>query len=260
MKILISLFSIMMLSSLLNAATIMRQVEYKDGDVTLKGWVAFDDAAKGPMPGVLIIHEWWGLTDYPKTRARQLVQLGYVVFCADMYGDGKSTDSWEEAPKLAGPFWQDADLFPRRGNLALAELKKQPNVDTTRLAAIGYCFGGMGVLELARSGADIKGVVSFHGGLKTMHPGWAKNIKGKILVCNGEADPFIAEDEIPGFKAEMDSAKVQYTLINYPEAMHAFTNPKRAVDKEKGVGYNEAADKKSWEDMKIFFAEIFKKE
>ncbi len=258
MKLIYFLLSIITPMAMASASIITRPVEYMDGETKLIGYLAFDDAVKGPRPGVLVVHEWWGLTDYPKQRARQLASLGYIAFCADMYGDGKFTDSWEEAPKLAGPFFGGPDLFRRRGNLALTELRKQANVDTAQVAAIGFCFGGMGVLELARSGAELSGVVSFHGGLRSFDPADAKHIKCPVLICNGAADPFVKPEEIAAFKTEMDSAKVAYTFIDYPEAMHAFTNPKRDVDKEKGVGYNEAAAMKSWEDMKSFFAEIFK--
>lgn len=258
MRNVIALLVILLGTTAAMSKIITKTVEYKDGEQTCKGYVAYDDSLKAPAPGILVVHEWWGLNDYPKSRAQQLAELGYVAFCADIYGDGKSTDSWDEAPKLAGQFWGDRPLYRRRMQLALDQLKLQPHVKPEKLAAIGYCFGGMGALELARSGADIKGVVSFHGALNTPNPADANNIKCKVLVCHGADDPFVKPEEVAAFKAAMDSAHVDYTFRTYPGAVHAFTNPLSGNDNSKGVAYNLLADKRSWEAMKNFFTEIFK--
>jgi dienelactone hydrolase len=239
------------------AKIITASVEYKDGEQIFKGYVAYDDSLKSNAPGILVVHEWWGLTDYPKNRAKQLAELGYVAFCADIYGEGNTTDSWDEAPKLAGQFWSDPALFSKRVQLALEQLKLQPHVDANRIAAIGYCFGGMGVLALARSGAELDGVVAFHGGFEAKNPDSFKNIKCKVLACHGADDPFETPEDVTAFKAALDSAKVDYKFVAYPGAVHAFTNP-GANAKEKGVYYNAVADKRSWEEMKHFFTEIFK--
>ncbi len=234
-------------------------VEYKIGDVTLQGYLAYDNSKSDKRPGVLIVHQWMGLTDYEKKRARQLAELGYVAFAADIYGkDGRPSDT-KEAGQQAGKYYGDLNLFRERLNAGLNELKMQPLVDADNVAAIGYCFGGGGVLELARSGADLKGVVSFHGSLKTQNPDDAKNIKCKVLVQHGAIDPFVPEEDVVAFKKEMEDAKVDYVLTEYAGSVHAFTMEGAGSDITKGAAYNEKADKRSWEAMKIFFGEIFGK-
>ena len=231
-------------------------IEYKDGDVTLKGLVAFDDAVAGKRPGVLVVHEWWGLNDYIKGRARQLAELGYVAFAADIYGEGFVTEDPKVAGQKAGEAKQAGHLRSR-GLLALEQLKKHEKTNSAKVAAIGYCFGGSTVLEIARGGGELKGVVSFHGGLGTDQPAQEGAVKAKILVLHGADDSFVPPAEVEAFEKEMKNAKADYRIVRYPGAQHAFTNPD--VDKIKldGAKYNQAADEKSWKDMKAFFGEIF---
>lgn len=234
-------------------------VEYKIGDVTLQGYLAYDNSNSNKRPGVLIIHQWKGLTDYEKMRARQLAELGYVAFAADIYGKGIRPEDPKDAGQQAGKYYGDLTLYRERLNAGLNELKMQPLVDANNVAAIGYCFGGGGVLELARSGADIKGVISFHGSLKSQDPNDAKNIKCRVLVQHGAIDPFVPEEDVVAFKKEMEDAKVDYVLTEYAGSVHAFTMEGAGSDITKGAAYNEKADKRSWEAMKIFFGEIFGK-
>jgi dienelactone hydrolase len=233
-------------------------VQYKDGDTILKGYLAYDDAVSGSRPGVLVVHEWWGLTDYPKHRAEQLAQLGYVAFACDIYGNGALATTPDSAKALAGKFYGDRPLLRRRAQAGLDELLKQKNVDPQRVAVIGYCFGGMTALELARSGANIAGVVSFHGGLSTPNPDDAKNIKGKVLVLSGGDDPNVPPEQVQAFMKEMRDAKVDWQFVSYGGAVHAFTNPAAGNDNSKGVAYNASADRRSWQAMQDFFKEIFK--
>jgi dienelactone hydrolase len=240
------------------AAIHTESVEYKQGDTTLEGFVAYDDAIKGPRPGVLIVHQWLGLTDYEKHRAGMLAQLGYVAFCADIYGKGVRPQNPQEAGAQAGKYKSDRQLLRARVNAGLDALRRQPLVDPKRLAAIGYCFGGTTVLELARSGADVAGVVSFHGGLDSPAPAGGKNIKCKVLVCHGADDPVSSPQDIAAFENEMRKGGVDWQLIKYGGAVHSFTQPMAGNDNSKGAAYNEKADRRSWEAMKQFFTEIFK--
>jgi dienelactone hydrolase len=209
-------------------------------------------------PGVLIVHQWMGLTDYEKKRAEMLAQLGYVAFCADIYGKSVRPQTTQEAGALAGKYKSDRQLLRARANAGLNALRAQPLVDQKRIAAIGYCFGGTTVIELARSGAELNGVVSFHGGLDSPIPADGKNIKCKVLACHGADDPSEKPDDLAAFEDEMRSASVDWRLIQYGGAVHAFTQWNAGNDNSKGAAYNERADKRSWEDMKLFFAEIFK--
>ncbi len=231
-------------------------VEYKDGGTTLEGYLAYDDSVQGKRPGILVVHEWNGLGRYAKSRADQLAKLGYVAFAADIYGKGVRPESFEACKAESGKYYADRVMLRRRANAGLAVLRKNDLVDTEKIAAIGYCFGGATVLELGRSGADIAGIVSFHGGLDNPKPADAKNIKAKVLVCQGGADNFTLSS-VPGFKKEMDDAKVDYQFISYKGAVHGFTNPdnKGTVP---GLKYNAKADKASWKAMKEFLKNIFK--
>ena len=242
----------------LRAAIHIETVEYKQGDTTLEGFVAYDDAIQGKRPGVLVVHQWMGLTDYEKHRAEMLAQLGYVAFCADIYGKGVRPQNTAEAGAQAGKYKGDRQLLRARVNAGLDALRRQPQVDPNRIAAIGYCFGGTTVLELARSGADVAGVVSFHGGLDAPNPDDGKNIKCKVLVCHGADDPFSSPQDIAALENEMRKGGVDWQLIKYGGAVHSFTQPMAGNDNSKGAAYNEKADKRSWEEMKRFFAEIFK--
>ena len=225
------------------AKIVTQTLEYKQGDLTLEGYLAYDDSAVGKRPGVLVVHQWLGLTDYEKHRAEQLAALGYVAFCADIYGKGIRPKDTSEAGVQAAKYKSDRALLRLRVNAGLDALKKNELVDTARVAAIGYCFGGTAAIELARSGADIAGVVSFHGGLDSPKPADGKNIKCKVLVCHGADDPF--------------EANVDWVLIKYGGAFHSFTQPTAGNDNSKGAAYNERADRRSWAAMKMFFAGIF---
>jgi dienelactone hydrolase len=238
------------------AALVTKTVDYKQGGTVLEGYLAYDEAWKGQRPGILVVHEWKGLNGYAQKRAQMLAQLGYVAFAADIYGKGVRPQTLAEAGAMAGKYKGDRPLFRDRVNAGLDVLKSQPNVDASRLAAIGYCFGGTAVLELARSGADVKGIVSFHGGLSTPTPQDAGNIKARVLILHGAADPFVKPDEVAAFENEMAQAKVNYRLIKYPGAMHGFTNPDNQ-GVPPGAQYNEAADKASWDEMQKFFNGIF---
>lgn len=233
-------------------------VEYKDGDTVLEGFVAWDSAAAGKStPGVLVVHQWMGLTDYEKGRCKQLAELGYVAFALDIYGKGTRPANVQEAGKQSGVYKKDRDLYRRRLNLGLAQLCTLENVAKNRIAAIGYCFGGTGAIELARSGADIQGVVSFHGGLDSPAPSDGKKIKAKLLICHGADDPFVPAADIAAFQAELNAAKVDWQMINYSGAVHSFTQPMAGNDNSRGAAYNELADKRSWIAMRDFFEELF---
>ena len=240
------------------AAIVTKTIEYKQGDATLEGFVAWDDAVKGVRPGVLVVHQWMGLTDYEKHRAEMLAQLGYVAFCADIYGKGVRPKNTAEAGAQAGKYKNNRQLLRARVNAGLDALRQQPLVDEKRIAAIGYCFGGTTVLELARSGADVAGVVCFHGGLDAPDPNDGKNIKCKVLICHGADDPFSSPQDIAALENEMRQGGVDWQLIKYGGAVHSFTQPNAGNDNSKGAAYNEKADKRSWAAMQQFFAEIFK--
>jgi dienelactone hydrolase len=239
-----------------HAAIQSKTIDYMQGDTPLEGVLVWDDAVTGPRPGVLVVHQWLGLTAYEKHRAEMLAQLGYVAFCADIYGKGVRPKDTSEAGALAGKYKGDRQLLRARVIAGLDELKKSELVDTSRIAAIGYCFGGTTVIELARSGADIKGVVSFHGGLDSPTPADGKNIKTKVLALAGADDPFQKPEDLTAFESEMRDAKVDWRLIFYGGAVHSFTQPDPGFS-NPGAKYNERADKRSWADMKQFFAEIF---
>lgn len=236
-------------------------VSYKADTLTMNGFVAYNESDSGKRPVVLIVPEWWGLNDYAKKRARMLAELGYIAMAVDFYGNGATADNPELAGKLATPFYKDPAMAKQRFDAALAKIKTYAQADTTQIAAIGYCFGGAQVINMAKLGEDLKGVVSFHGNLAVIPPD--KNLtKAPILVCHGGADPFVPETEVALFKKQMDSVGAKYTFKVYPGATHAFTNPD-ATEKGKKfnlpIAYQAAADSTSWEDMKTFFGEIFRK-
>ena len=232
-------------------------VEYKQGDVVLEGYLAYDDAAKGKRPGILVAHAWMGLDDNAKKRADMLAQLGYVAFAADIYGKGVRPKSFDEAGAQAGKYKGDRALLRARINAALAELLKDPHVDPAKTAAIGYCFGGTTVLELARSGAAVNGVVSFHGGLDSPTPADGKNIKAKVLVLHGAADPHEKPSDFAAFQKELADAKVDWQLVQYGGAVHCFTDHTAGSDASSGCAYDASADARSWAAMRAFFDEIF---
>ena len=233
-------------------------VEYKHGDVVLEGYLAYDDAVKGKRPGIIVVHEWWGLNPYARMRTGQLAKLGYIAFAIDIYGKGVRAKDPAEAGTLSGIYRGNRPLMRSRANAGLEVLRNHPLADVNRIAAIGYCFGGTVVLEMARSGAELAGVVSFHGGLSTPNPSDAKNIKGKVLVLHGADDPAVPPDQVIAFQDELRKAGVDWQMVSYGGAVHSFTNPEAGNDPSKGAAYNEKADKRSWEAMKTFFGEIFK--
>jgi len=239
------------------AAIHTETVEYKHGDVTLEGHLAYDNAINTTRPAVLISHQWKGLSDYEKKRAEMLAKLGYVVFAVDIYGKGIRPKDAATASAEAGKYKGDRALLRERVNAGLETLRKQKFVDPKRIAAIGYCFGGTTVIELARSGADVAGVVSFHGALDSPKPEDGKNIKCKVLALHGADDPFVPEKDIAAFESEMRNAGVDWQLINYGGAVHSFTDW-NADGSMKGAKYDKRADERSWEDMKQFFVEILK--
>jgi dienelactone hydrolase len=231
--------------------------EYAHGDVKCHGYLAVDPAAKGKRPGVLVVHEWWGLGDHAKHSADKLAEMGYVALAVDMFGEGKLTDDPKVAGGWAGALKGDAKLIRARAQAGLDALLKNEHVDPSRVAVIGYCFGGTTALELARSGAPIVGAVSFHGGLATSAPADEKTLKAKVLVLNGADDGFVSAKEIATFEDEMRAAKADWQFVNYSGAVHSFTSPEADKRGIKGIAYNANADRRSWEAMKSFFAEIF---
>lgn len=236
-----------------------RTIEYSDGDVALEGFVAWDPKSPGAeTPGVLVVHQWLGLTDYERSRCKQLAELGYVAFALDIYGKNQRPANVQEAPKFAGIYKQDRQLYRRRLQLGLEQLRSHDAVAEDKIAAIGYCFGGTGVLELARSGADIDGVVSFHGGLDSPSPEDGQNIKAKVLICHGADDPFVPKDDIQAMLAEFDAADVNWQMNIYSGAVHSFTQPMAGNDNSRGAAYNAQADRRSWKAMQIFFEELFR--
>lgn len=256
-------YAIMALCALLamggaaEAKVVTRVVEYRQGDTILEGYLGYDDTVTGKRPGVLVVHEWTGLGPYVQKRVQQLAGMGYVAFGADIYGKGVRPGTPKDAAAVAGKYKGDRQLMRDRVLAGLAELRRQPQVDTSRVAAIGYCFGGTTVLELARSGADVQGVVSFHGGLDTPMPAKAGQIRAKVLVLHGADDPFVPPAQVAAFQDEMRTAGADWQMVYYSSAVHSFTNPEAGNDPKKGTAYNERADRRSWEAMKLFFAEIF---
>ena len=237
------------------------KVTYSIGAKTFKGTIVYNESQTGKRPAVLVVHEWWGLTDYPVMRARKLAELGYIAMAVDMYGDGKIAANPTEAQELATPFYKDPQLSKTRLEAALSKLKEFKQTDSQNIFAIGYCFGGSVVLNSAKLGADLKGVVSFHGGLAGV-PANKDLLKAKILVCHGGIDKFVSDNDINTFKHQLDSIGAEYKFIVYPNATHAFTNPdatKIGKQFNMPIEYNEKADADSWNDMTMFFNKILKK-
>ena len=235
-------------------------VSYKVDTLNMGSYVVYDENIQGQRPAVLVIHEWWGLNDYVKRRARMLAEMGYIAMAVDMYGNSRMGNDPGAAQALAMPFYMHPDMAKKHFDAALEEFKKNPNVDQSKIAAMGYCFGGAVVIGVARLGEDLKGVVSFHGNLNVVPP--VKDLlKADVLVCHGEADSFVTPAEVAQFKKQMDSIGKAYTFKSYPGATHAFTNPEATELGKKfkmPIEYNAAADTASWNDMKQFFGRIFK--
>jgi dienelactone hydrolase len=237
---------------------VSKPVEYKQGDTVLEGWSVYDDAIQGKRPAVLVAHQWKGLGDYEKRRAEMLARLGYDVLAADIYGKGVRPQSPQAAGAEAGKYKNDRALLRARVRAGLDVLTSHELTAPKRVAAIAYCFGGTTVLELARSGAEVAGVVSFHGGLSTPTPGDARNIKAKVLALHGADDPHVPPKEVAAFEDEMRQGGVDWQLVAYGGAVHSFTDWDAGTDNTRGAAYNERADRRSWEAMKQFFAELFK--
>jgi dienelactone hydrolase len=223
-------------------------VIYTYDGTTYEGYLAYDRNITGKRTGVVVFHQWMGLTDYEKRRCHQLAELGYLAFAADMYGQGIRPKDRTEASAQAGKFYADRSMFRNRSNAAVAQLAKMELADPAKTVAIGYCYGGTAVLELARSGADIKGIVSFHGGLENPNPEDARNIKCSVAVMHGGADPYVTQEHVQAFKDEMNAAGVDYYLTSFAGAVHGFTQP--------GKAYNAKADSRSWEMMRNFIEEV----
>ena len=235
-------------------------ISYKIDSLTMDGYIVYNENIEGKRPAVLVVHEWWGLNDYVKKRARQLAELGYIAMAVDMYGNGRRADNPVDAGKLAMPFYQNPVMTKAHFDAALKKLLTYKEVDTANIAGIGYCFGGGVLLNIARMGEPLKGLVSFHGSLVGT-PADKNLLRSKILVCHGGADNFVPDTEVAAFKKQMDSIDADYIFKNYPGATHAFTNPDATTLGKKfnmPIAYNAAADTASWNDMKQFFSTLFK--
>lgn len=238
-----------------------KTVEYGAQGTTMKGFLAYDQNVKGRRPAVLVVPEWWGLNDYARKRARMLAELGYAALAVDMYGEGKVATTPEDAKRLSGEAMKNFDLSRDRFLAAMKFLKQQPMVDPDRLAAIGYCFGGGIVLNMARQGTDLKGVASFHGDLTAVRNSRPGGIKAQILVLAGSEDSFVPLDKITGFANEMNGVGALFTIVLYSGAMHSFTNPEATVVGKKfnmPVAYNARADRESWAELERFLKELFR--
>ena len=231
-------------------------VDYTDGELALQGWVHAPADAKGKRPGVLIVHAWRGHGAFVRKVAADMASKGYVAFALDMYGKGVYAKDNSEAAKLAGPFYGDPAMMRRRARAGLEQLLAQPGVDATRIAAIGFCFGGTTVLELARDGADIAGVVSFHGGLKTKAPATG-GVKAKILICHGADDPYVPKQELVACWEDLQKAKADYQILMLADAVHAFTDPEAGDDPSRGAAYAQKAAERAWRATDRFFGEVF---
>jgi dienelactone hydrolase len=249
-------------SSGVQAALHEQAVSYTASDTTMQGYLVWDDAKGDKQPGVLVVHEWWGLNDYAKQRAKMLAELGYTALAVDMYGDGKSSEHAAEASAFMASVVERAGVSQQRFAAAEEFLRKQTSVDPGKIAAIGYCFGGATVLNMARSGADLAAAVSFHGNLATQTPARAGQVKARILVLNGAADEFVSADSIAAFEQEMKLAGADYRFVNYPGVRHGFSNPdadRLGKANNLPIAYDADADKQSWEAMRQLFREVFKK-
>ena len=237
-----------------------QEVTYQAGDTTLKGYVAWDANHKGRRPAVIVVHEWWGQNDYVRRRARMLAEEGYTALALDMYGDGKQADHPRDAQKLMMEAIANPGISKARFMAAHDLLKKHETVDPSKIAAIGYCFGGAVVLQMARFGTDLKGVASFHGNLSTQSPAKPGMVRAKVLVLHGADDSLVPKEQVQAFKKEMDAAGVDYRFIAYPGAVHAFTNPAATNNGKKfdlPLAYDEQADRESWAELQKFLRGLF---
>jgi len=261
MKNIFLLAMLLFASSLAQATVQGKEVTYTAGGTTLKGYIAYDDAIKGKRPGVLVVHKWWGNNEYARKRATMLAGLGYTALALDMYGEGKQAHHPDEAAKFSGELAKNLPLAKARFESAMKLLQQQKNVDATNIAALGYCFGGSVVLQMARLGENMKGAVSFHGGLATETPAEPGKVRARIISFTGTADPMIPAEQVAAFKQEMEKAGANYKVVTFPGAKHSFTNP--AADEygrefKLPLAYDAAADKASWDETQSFLADIFK--
>ena len=252
----VTMILILFLPGAAGAKVVTEQVVYEHKQTTLKGYMAYDDAMEGRRPGVLVVHEWWGLNEYILRRTEKLARLGYVAFAVDMYGQGISTRDPKEASRMAGHL-RGKPLMRQRALAGLKTLAENERVDPKRIAAIGFCFGGTTVLELAYDGAELVGVVSFHGGLTRLKPEDIAQIKARFLVLHGAEDPFVKPEAITGFQESMTRAGLDWQMIFYGGAVHSFSNPGAGNDKTRGAAYDQKAAERSWKHMLLFFDEIF---
>jgi len=260
MKFVTGLFLSLALLSPASAKLVTSTVDYTDDKGTpLEGYVVYDDAISGKRPGVIVVHDWRGLTDYTQKRANMLADLGYIAFAADIYGKGVRPQSVPEYVKQITIYKSDRPLYRERERAAYEAFLKQPLLDSTRIAAIGYCFGGTGVIEMARDGLDLKGVVSFHGGLDAQPLSPGATIKPKVLALCGADDPNEKPEDMKAFEQQLRENNVDYEIVSYGHAVHAFTDPGVDALNLPGAKYNAAADKRSWQAMQDFFAEILGK-
>jgi len=258
-RLLFSVLTVFISLTSAQAAIKGEPVEYKSNGTVHQGYLVYDDAIKAKRPGVLVIHEWWGHDEHARNSARKLAEAGYVALALDMYGDGKQAHHPEDAGKFSGEVRKNLPLMKSRFEAGMKLLQKQSQVDAKRVAAIGYCFGGSVVLEMARAGENLRGVASFHGGLGTGNPAQPGKVKARVLVMNGAEDPFVPAEQIAAFKTEMESAKVNYKFVNYPGAKHSFTNPKADANAAKfkmPLAYNAEVDQKSWTELQSFLKSV----
>ena len=250
---------VLLLPAWASAAIVGEEIHYRAGETEMHGYLAYDTSLEGPRPGVLVVHEWWGHNEYARSRARQLAELGYVALAVDMYGDGRQADHPQDAGQFAAAVRNNMPVARERFEAAMAVLLEH-QASSDELAAIGYCFGGGIVLEMARRGLDLKGVVSFHGSLGSAEPARAGEVKAQVLVLNGADDPMVSAEQIAAFQREMDQAGVEYQFVNYPGAVHAFTNPEAdRFGQAFGLplAYDAEADRQSWQQMQEFLGSIF---
>jgi len=262
MKTVLATFLLFLATTTLSHAAVKgREVTYSANGTTLKGYVAYDDAVKGKRPGILVVHEWWGLNDYARKRARMLAEQGYTALALDMYGDGKQAHHPDDAGKFASEVSKNAVLAKSRFDAAYALLKQEETVDGNNIAAFGYCFGGTVALNMARIGEPLKAVVSFHGGLGTESPAEPGKVQARIASFTGEDDPMIPAKQVAAFRQEMEKANVSFKVVTYPGAQHAFTNPeadKYGKEFKLPLAYNAEADKASWDASLAFLTDAFK--
>lgn len=259
MKVRIALIVLMgiVLGTTVHARVLKKALSYQHQGVQLEGYLAYDDSIEGKRPAVLVVHEWWGLNDYARRRVEQLARMGYVAFGLDMYGKGKVTEHPKQAAEWMKQVNTSVHLWQQRALAGLEVLRKDPRTDTRRIAAIGYCFGGATVQQLAYTGAHIKGIVSFHGSLLLPTDDQAKGVKAKILICHGAADPFVQREAVQSYISGMEKLGLDWQMILYGGAKHSFTNPSADQVGMDALGYSKSADQRSWTHMKEFFGEIF---